>query len=148
MRALLHSVRMAPQKVRVIAGVVRGLPLDDALLSLSRMHKKGARIIERVLRSARANAAHNDKQEPTSLYVKELLVQQGTAYKRGVSMARGRVRPIRKFLSHIKVQLGVAREREKRKNSQKTQKIQKTQRTQKSVSSGSSVSFDSSGSSS
>lgn len=107
MRALLHSVRMAPQKVRVIAGVVRGLPLDDALFSLSRMHKKGARIIERVLRSARANAVHNDKQEPTSLYVKELLVQQGTAHRRGVSMARGRVRPIRKFLSHISITLGV-----------------------------------------
>jgi len=112
MRAFLRSVRITPQKARIVAGIVRGFSLEEALLSLSRMHKKSARVIERVLQSARANAIHNDKQNAASLYIKELLVHQGTAYRRGVPMARGRVRPIRKFVSHISVTLGVREQRD------------------------------------
>ncbi|MBU2213147.1 hypothetical protein KJ996_00725, partial [Patescibacteria group bacterium] len=68
------------------------------------------------LKSAMANAQNNDNQDPRELVIKSLIVNQGQAYHRGVPMARGRVRPMRKFLSHITLTLGVAPiEREKGK---------------------------------
>ncbi len=63
-------------------------------------------MFEAVLRSAIANAEHNFKQNAQSMIVKTVVVNQGTAYRRGVPMARGRVRPIRKFLCHISITLG------------------------------------------
>jgi large subunit ribosomal protein L22 len=106
MKALSRSVRMAPKKVNIIAKMIRGLPVGDALQSLERTHKKAARIMERLLTSAVANAHHNDKQDPDSLYIRTVVVNKGRTLHRGVPMARGRVRPIRKFLSHISLTLG------------------------------------------
>lgn len=82
--------------------------MPDAVEALRRTNKKGARIVETLLRSAIANASHNDGQNPQSMIVKTIVVNQGMAYHRGVPMARGRVRPMRKFLSHISITLGFA----------------------------------------
>ena len=107
MKALLRSARIAPKKANIIARMVRGLSVPEAQDLLARTQKKAARLVEGLLASAVANAAHNDRQDPGALVVKEIVVNQGSAYRRGVPMARGRVRPLQKFLSHISVTLGV-----------------------------------------
>ncbi|MBU0766555.1 50S ribosomal protein L22 [Patescibacteria group bacterium] len=108
MKASLHSVRIAPKKANLIAKMIRGMTVPQAIESLERTNKKAARLLEELLKSAMANAQNNDSQDPQELVIKSLIVNQGQAYHRGVPMARGRVRPMRKFLSHIELTLGIA----------------------------------------
>ncbi|MFA6523046.1 MAG: 50S ribosomal protein L22 [Candidatus Peribacteraceae bacterium] len=106
MKAYLHSARIAPKKANLIARMVRGMNVPDAVEALRRTDKKAARMVEDLLRSAMANASHNDKQDPQTMVIKEIVVNQGTAYRRGMPKARGQTRPFRKFLSHISLTLG------------------------------------------
>ena len=132
MHAYLHSARLAPKKANLVAKMVRGMPVPDAVELLRRTHKKGARLIEGVLRSAMANASHTFKQDPQTMIVKTVIVNQGMAYQRGVPMARGRVRPIKKFMSHISVTLGYPEEKvQKAQRGQKVQMNKKVQSKQK-----------------
>lgn len=108
MKAYLRSVRIAPKKANIIAKLVRGMPVGEAMHLLQRTHKKGARIVETLLASAVANARHNDKQHPTDLVIKSIIVNQSMGYSRGVPMARGRIRAMTKFMSHIDLALGIA----------------------------------------
>ena len=108
MKAYAHSVRIAPKKANLIAKMVRGMPVPDAVEALRTTHKKGARMIELLLRSAIANTSHSDKQDPQTMVISAIVVNQGQAYRRGMPMARGRQRPYRKFLSHITLELGFA----------------------------------------
>ncbi len=108
MKAYLRSVRIAPKKANIIAMMVRGMRVDEALTALSKTNKKGARLVETLVKSAVANAEHNDKQRKGSLMIKTIIVNQGMAYQRGVPMARGRMRMMNKFMSHISVALGIA----------------------------------------
>jgi len=110
MKAYLRSARIAPKKANLVAKMVRGMTVDEAMAALRRTHKKAARLIEKLLASAVANATHNDKQDASQLEIRSIVVNQGTAYHRGVPMARGRIRPMRKFLSHIDLVLGVRTE--------------------------------------
>ena len=110
MKAFIRSARIAPKKLSVIAKMVRGMPVPEALDALALTHKKAARIVELLLKSAVANAVHNDKQKEEDLVVKTVIVNQAQSYRRGVPMARGRMRPMRKFLSHIEIGLGIAEE--------------------------------------
>ncbi|NOS67983.1 MAG: 50S ribosomal protein L22 [Candidatus Peribacteraceae bacterium] len=121
MKAYLQSVRIAPKKANLIAKMVRGMNVADAMDALGKTHKKAARIIEQLLRSAIANTSHNDKQDAQTMIIKLIVVNQGTAYRRGMPMARGRTRPFRKFLSHIDLELGFPDEK-KAKRSAKTAK--------------------------
>ncbi len=113
MKARLDSVRIAPKKANLIARLVRGLTVPEAMDQLSRTNKKGARMVEQLLRSAIANASHNDKQDAQMMVIKTIVVNQGQAYHRGMPMARGRTRPFRKFLSHIDLVLGFPGDEEK-----------------------------------
>ncbi|TSC60758.1 MAG: 50S ribosomal protein L22 [Candidatus Peregrinibacteria bacterium Greene0416_62] len=114
MKAYLHSVRIAPKKANLICKMIRGLTAADAMHILERTNKKAARLLEELLRSAMANASHNDKQDSQTLVIRSLIVNQGTAYHRGVPMARGRVRPMRKFMSHIELILGLPEDEAKK----------------------------------
>ncbi len=107
MKAFLHSARIAPKKANLIAMLVRGLTVEEALSQLERTNKKGARLIEKLIASAAANAVHNDKQSRGQLRIESIVVNQGMGMRRGVPMARGRIRPMRKFMSHIEVTLGL-----------------------------------------
>lgn len=111
MKALLHSARIAPKKANIIARMVRGMSVPDAVEALRCTNKKGARLVEQLLRSAMANASHNDKQDPQTMIIKSIVVNQGQAYRRGMPKARGQQRPFRKFLSHISVTIGYAEEK-------------------------------------
>ncbi|MDD4319144.1 MAG: 50S ribosomal protein L22 [Candidatus Peribacteraceae bacterium] len=124
MKAHLHSVRIAPKKANLIARMVRGMSVPDAVEALRRTNKKGARIVETLLRSAIANASHNDKQDAQTMVIKSIVVNQGTAYRRGMPKARGQQRPFRKFLSHVTVELGFPGEDGKQKK-QRKQTMQK-----------------------
>ncbi len=108
MKAYLRSARIAPKKANLIAMMVRGMRVTDAITALEHTNKKGARLVETLLKSAVANAEFNDKQHKTNLMIKTIVVNQGTAYQRGTPMARGRMRPMNKFLSHIEITLGIA----------------------------------------
>ena len=140
MKASHHSVRIAPKKLSLIARMVRGMSVPDATESLRRTNKKGARILEKVLLSAVANASHNDKQDPQMMIVKTVVVNQAQSYRRGMPKARGQMRPYRKFLSHVEVVLGYAAEEKMQKSSRKQKKESETvknasQKPKKSVSS-------------
>ena len=106
MKAILRSVRIAPKKANLIAKMVRGMAVADAMETLRLTHKKAARLIEGLLRSAIANTSHNLKQDPQTMVIKSIIVNQGTHYRRGIPKARGQTRPIKKFLSHIEIELG------------------------------------------
>ena len=113
MKAYANSIRIAPKKANLIAKMVRGMTVPDAVESLRRTNKKAAHIIGDLLRSAIANASHNFKQDPQMMVIKTIVVNQGQAYRRGMPMARGRMRPYRKFLSHITLELGFPDSEEK-----------------------------------
>jgi large subunit ribosomal protein L22 len=106
MKASLRSVRLAPKKANLIAMMVRGMKAADAVEALRRTNKKGARLVEKLLLSAMANASHNAKQDPQTMVIQTIVVNQGTAFRRGMPKARGSMRPYRKFLSHIDITLG------------------------------------------
>ncbi len=127
MKAYLRSARIAPKKANVIAQMVRGCTVPEAIDSLEHTNKKAARLILALLKSAVANAMHNSKQRPEELVIRSIVVNQGQSYRRGVPMARGRMRPIRKFLSHIEIVLGVASDGDEAKSGAKaSQKAKKT----------------------
>ncbi|MDP7247593.1 MAG: 50S ribosomal protein L22 [Candidatus Peribacteraceae bacterium] len=125
MKAHLKSTRIAPKKANLIAKMIRGKSVPEALEVLESTNKNAARILERLLRSAMANAQNNDNQNPDELVIKSLIVNQAQAYHRGIPMARGRVRSIRKFLSHISLTLGVADSGGKEKKELKEKKEKK-----------------------
>lgn len=122
MKAYLQSARIAPKKANIIAQLVRGMPVEQAMILLEHTHKKGARMVEQLLKSAMANASHNDKQDVSQLVIKTIFVNQAQGLRRGVPMARGRMRPMKKFMSHISLELGVASQMEEAKTSRKTKK--------------------------
>lgn len=129
MKASLRSVRIAPKKANLIAKLVRGMSVPDAVEALRRTNKKGARMMAVLLRSAIANASHNEKQDPQMMVIKTVVVNQGTAYRRGMPKARGQTRPYRKFLSHIDIVLGFPEVEDS--SQKKSQKLQRGQRSQK-----------------
>ena len=108
MKAYLHQVRLAPKKMNLVASIVRRMSVEDALVTLRKLPKKGAQILFKVIHSAASNAEQNDAQKRSDLYIKELIVNQGPAYRRSIPMARGRARPFDKFTSHVSVKLGVS----------------------------------------
>ncbi len=122
MKAYARSLRIAPKKANLIAKMVRGMSVSVALNTLRRTNKKAARMVEKLLKSAVANAQHNDKQDGNNLMIKTIIVNQGAGYRRGVPMARGRMRPMIKFLSHISLTLGIddGEQPTKQKQSKKT----------------------------
>ena len=125
MKASLHAVRIAPKKANLMAKMIRGMPVPDAMEALRCMNKKSARLFEQLLRSAIANASHNDKQDAQMMIVRSLVVNKAEGYRRGTPMARGRIRPMRKWLSHIDLVLGFAEEEEKMKKTTRSKKSKK-----------------------
>jgi len=105
-QAKLYGVRLSAQKGRLVADLVRGLPVDRALNVLTFSPKKGAQIIKKVLESAIANAEHNDGADIDELKVKRIMVEKGTVLKRFQARAKGRGNRIVKPTCHILVTVG------------------------------------------
>lgn len=127
MKAFLKSAPIAPKKANIIAKMVRGMPVVDAQIALRRTNKKAARMVEKLIASAVANATHNDKQDKQLLVVKTLYVNQSIGMRRGMPKARGQTRPYRKFMTHITLELGIAdlEGKEQKKAEKKAAKVPK-----------------------
>lgn len=102
-KAKLSYARISPQKCRLVADQIRGLPVDKALQILAFSPKKGAAIVKKVLESAIANAEHNDGADIDELKVARIFVDQGPSLKRMHARAKGRGNRILKRTSHITV---------------------------------------------
>ena len=105
-RAILRGVRLSAQKGRLVADLIRGKPVDQAMSALGFMPKKGAGIIRKVLESAIANAEHNDGADIDTLKVKKIFVERGMFLKRFQARAKGRGNRILKHTCHIYISVG------------------------------------------
>ncbi len=101
--AKLRFARISPQKCRLVADQIRGLPVERALQVLAFSPKKGAEIVKKVLESAIANAEHNDGADVDELKVSRIFIDQGPSLKRVHARAKGRANRIMKRTSHITV---------------------------------------------
>lgn len=98
-----RHAKISPQKCRLVADQVRGLPVDKALTLLTFSNKKAAVLLRKVLESAIANAEHNDGADIDELKVSSIFVNQGPVLKRMRARAKGRGNRIIKRTSHITV---------------------------------------------
>jgi large subunit ribosomal protein L22 len=100
-RAVAKNVRRSPQKVRLIADVVRGRTVREALAILSLMPQTAARDVYKVVKSAASNAENNFELDPNELYVHRIYVDEGQTLKRFKARSHGRAAPRLKRSSHI-----------------------------------------------
>ena len=105
-RAILRGARLSAQKGRLVADMIRGKPVDQAMSLLAFMPKKGAAIIRKVLESAIANAEHNDGADIDTLKVKTIHVERGMFQRRFQARAKGRGNRILKHTCHIFITVG------------------------------------------
>lgn len=105
-RAVLRFVRVPPRKARLVIDLIRGRDVQEALSIVRFTPKRAARVVEKVLKSAVANAQHNHGvREVDRLFVKAAVVDEGPRWKRWVPRAMGRATPIQKRTSHITIVL-------------------------------------------
>lgn len=104
-KARLKLVRMTPRKMRVVANVVRGKNVQDAINFLTFCKRSAARPLLKLLKSAVANADAKGGVDVDNLYVKELLVDGGPTMRRFMPRARGMATPVLKRTSKVSVSL-------------------------------------------
>ena len=96
---------MSPKKVRLVARAIKGMSVDDALDTLRFMPQRGARLIEKVISSARANAEERGELSPQDLFVREIRIDDGPRLKRLRPRWRGTAHIIQRRMCHITVVL-------------------------------------------
>lgn len=102
-KAILRGAQISPQKVRLVADMVRGMPVERAEQVLSFTNKKAAHVVKKVLLSAISNAEHNEGADIDELRISAIFVDEGPVLKRGRARAKGRWNRILKRTSHITV---------------------------------------------
>ena len=107
MKAAGKNIRISPKKLRVIAEVIRGQSVSEALSFLKYAPKKWALLLYKIVYSAAKNAENNDNQKISDLYIDSLIINKGIVYKRWNPVSRGRMHPILKRTSNIKLELQV-----------------------------------------
>lgn len=100
-KAKLRFLKISPRKVRLVVDMIRGLPVNQALDQLSFLNKGSALPISKLLKSAMANAEHNNKLDKDNLFIKKITVDEGPTLKRWRPRAFGRAGMIRKRASHV-----------------------------------------------
>jgi len=105
-RAIARQIRIAPRKLRLVADLVRGKQALHALAILRFTPKRGAKVVEKTIRSAMANAENNHEMDVERLYVREIYVDEGPSLKRWRARAKGRAARIIKRTSQLTVVLG------------------------------------------
>ena len=105
-RATLRGVRLSVDRGRLVADLIRGKKVDQALNILQFTQKKAAVIIKKVVESAIANAEHNDGADIDELKITSIFVEQGASLKRFTARAKGRGNQIRKPTCHVYVTVG------------------------------------------
>jgi len=102
-RAVAKNLRVSASKAHLLANMVRGRKVDDALTMLKFTPTPTAKIVAKVIKSAAANAENSFQMSPADLKIVRMLVNQAPMMKRYRPAARGRVSPILKRSSHITV---------------------------------------------
>ena len=105
-KSIVRGVRLSSDKGRLVADLIRGKKVDQALNILAFTPRKAAVIIKKALESAIANAEHNDGADIDELKVKSIYVEQGATLKRFRARAKGRGNRISKPTCHIFVTVG------------------------------------------
>jgi large subunit ribosomal protein L22 len=105
-QAVLKFVRLSPQKARLVADLVRGQKVGDAVNTLKFSNQRAAGILKKVLESAIANAENNNGADVDELKVAEIFVDEGPVMKRISPRAKGRADRISKRTSHITIRVG------------------------------------------
>jgi large subunit ribosomal protein L22 len=109
-RARAKYIRIAPRKVRLVVDLIRGKRVGEAFAILNLTPRGASPVIEKVLRSAVANAENNHNMDVNRLYIKEAFVDPGPTLKRFHPRAQGRAYSIMKRTSHITVVIAEKRE--------------------------------------
>ncbi|OGH09045.1 MAG: 50S ribosomal protein L22 [Candidatus Levybacteria bacterium RBG_16_35_6] len=99
------SIRVSPRKARLVTEAVKKMPLEQALMVLTTLKKRGAIDLEKTIRGAIANATKNKNLQRESLMIKTIDVFGGPAFRRYHPSTRGRIHPYKKRTSHITVVL-------------------------------------------
>ena len=108
-RATLKFARISSRKVKIVADLIRGKDIDEALAIMKFTPKASSEVLEKLLKSAIANAENNHDMKHENLYVAEIFANQGPTLKRIRPAAKGSAVRIRKRTSHITI---VLREKE------------------------------------
>ncbi|MBO5587416.1 MAG: 50S ribosomal protein L22 [Succiniclasticum sp.] len=101
--ATAKYIRIAPRKLRIVMNLIRGKKVSDAFAILKFTPKVGSEVVEKVLRSAVANAEHNNDMNVDNLFVSSCYVNQGPTLKRIHPRSRGQAFKILKHSSHVTV---------------------------------------------
>ena len=99
-KAVAKYIRIAPRKVRIVVDLIRGKSVGEAIAILKFTPKVGSEVVEKVLKSAIANAEHNNDMNVDNLFVSEAFVDQGPTLKRIHPRSRGQAFKILKRSSH------------------------------------------------
>jgi len=102
-QAIAKGVKMSPRKVAVVAALVRGRTVADALTILEHTPRRSAIPVRKVIESAKANADHNHGYKPATLRITEIFVTPGERLKRYRPASHGRALPFQRKSSHIRV---------------------------------------------
>jgi len=102
-RAILRFTRMAPRKARLVVDLIRGRQVAEAFNILKFTPRSASRVVEKVLKSAVANAENLEIGDPDDLWVTRVYVDGGPILKRFTARSMGRANPIKKRTSHITV---------------------------------------------
>lgn len=134
MKAVLTNYRQSPRKVRLVTDLVKGKSVDQAIALLTFSGKRAGDPIQKLIRSAVANAKTNNKADG-ELFIKEFRVDEGITLKRSMPRARGSAFPIKKRQSHVLLVLG---ERgvnvvEPKKKTKAKASVEKTEKSEKSI---------------
>jgi large subunit ribosomal protein L22 len=104
--ASLKHLRISPRKVRLVADMIRGEPIEKALNYLTFSPKRAAVPVKKLLNSALANADQRDDIDIDELVVKTIFVDEGSTWRRWLPRAMGRATRLRKRHSHVTIELG------------------------------------------
>ena len=108
-QAKLRYARITPRKMRLVANLAKGLPVEKAHFQLKFSQKKGGKLLSKLLDSAIANAKEKGGVDVDNLFVKNVTVDDGPIMKRFMPRAMGRAYKILKKMSHVTITLGEAR---------------------------------------
>ena len=109
-KAVANTVRIAPRKVRLVIDLIRGKQVGEAIAILRHTPKAASPVVEKLLKSAMANAEHNYEMDVNNLVVSETYVNEGPTLRRFRPRAMGRASAINKRTSHITIVLSEKKE--------------------------------------
>jgi len=92
-KAIAKAVRISPRKLRLVAEAVKHMSIDDAYGALEVTHKRAAKVVQKTLKSAVANAVTNAKLDKDNLMIASVLVNESQPFKRFRPSTRGRIHP-------------------------------------------------------